>query len=145
MGTDVDDAATGLTPVRNLAMDFYRLAAIVLVVLGHWLLAALTYSGGQFDMQRPLTALPWTQWLTRTFQVVPVFFVVAGYASAGSRIRWQRSGTGRQAWLRHRLARIAGPTTVYVIVVLAIVGGLEGIGVNGSALAFGGWAVGTQL
>jgi len=141
----VDISVTTTTPVRDLAMDFYRVVAIVLVVLGHWLVAALTYRDGQFGVQDPLVELPWTQSLTWAFQVVPVFFVVAGYASAVSWSRWHDSVKGpRQTWLRLRLARIAGPTAVYVGLVLAVVVVLLIIGVRGP-LSIGGWALGMHL
>ena len=44
----MDQSVSTTTPVRDLAMDFYRVVAIALVVLGHWLVAALTYRNGQF-------------------------------------------------------------------------------------------------
>lgn len=134
-----------MAPDRDLAMDFFRVTAIVLVVLGHWLLAAVTYTNGQFDVQHPLTALPWTQWVTWALQVVPVFFVVAGYASAGSWTRLQKAGATRADWVRHRVTRVAGPTAVYVFVVVTVVAVLKSVEVDGSALAFGGWAIGMQL
>ncbi len=140
------DAAPAVVPAREFALDVYRVTAIVLVVFGHWLAAVLTYRNGQFGRQNALVELPWTQWLTWAFQVVPVFFVVAGYASALSWRRWQQSARGpRQRWLRQRLARVAGPTSAYVAVVVSVVAILSIVGVDASALAFGGWAVGMHL
>ena len=46
-----------------------------------------SYRDGEFGRDNPLVLLPWTQWLTWGFQVVPVFFAVAGYASA---VSWSR-------------------------------------------------------
>lgn len=144
-GPEALDRTTTKMPLRDLAMDLYRVVAIVVVVLGHWLVAALTYHDGAFGRVDPLVAIPWTQWLTWAFQVVPVFFVVAGYASAVSWTCWQQSGRGsRQAWLRRRLARIVGPTAVYVGVVTVVVAVLLAAGVRGP-LSIGGWAVGMHL
>lgn len=134
------------TEARDHSMDFYRVAALVLVVLGHWVAASLTYRDGSFWRENPLVHLPWTQWLTWMFQVVPVFFVVAGYASAVSWSRHRHSGgAGRQAWLRHRLTRPLGPTAVYVVFALAVVAVLRGVGVAGPELDFGAWAVAMHL
>lgn len=142
----MDHAAPATTTARDLALDFYRVIAVVLVVLGHWLAAALTYRNGHFGRDNPLLELPWTQWLTWIFQVVPVFFVVAGYASAVSWSRWRNSPAAeRDTWFRHRLTRVAGPTAVYVAVALAVVGALLSLGANSSTLAFGGWAVAMHL
>ena len=138
--------AEAVADVRNRSMDFYRVLALVLVVLGHWVAASLTYQDGSFWRDNPLVDMPWTQWLTWLFQVVPVFFVVAGYASAVSWTRHPHAGSsGRQAWLRHRLTRPLGPTAVYVVFALIVVEVLRGVGVAGSELDFGAWAVAMHL
>lgn len=137
------DTAT-TTAARNHSMDLYRVLALLFVVVGHWMAASLTFSDGAFWRDNPLVDLPWTQWLTWIFQVVPVFFVVAGYASA---VSWaHRSGEqSRQEWLRRRLVRPIGPTAVYVVFALAVVAVLPGVGVAGSELDFGAWAVAMHL
>ena len=127
-------------------MDLYRVVALMLIVIGHWIAASLTFRDGTFWRENPLVELPWTQWLTWVFQVVPVFFVVAGYASA---VSWTRrsdtSGSGRQPWLRHRLTRPLGPTALYVAFALVVVAVLRWSGVGGSDLDFGAWAVAMHL
>jgi surface polysaccharide O-acyltransferase-like enzyme len=140
------DHANTARPVRDLAVDFYRASGVVLIVLGHWLAACVTYHEGAFGRQNPLVDQPWTQWLTWPFQAVPVFFLVAGYAGAVSWAhRRDADGMSRQAWLRHRLARVLGPTAVYVGLVSAVVVILEVCGVAGSALDYAGWAVAMHL
>jgi fucose 4-O-acetylase-like acetyltransferase len=127
---------------RNLAVDFYRVSGVVLIVLGHWLAGSVTYHNGYFGRQNPLVDQPWTQWLTWPFQAVPTFFLVAGYAGAVSwKHRCDTEGGSRQTWLRHRLARVLGPTTVYVGLVSAIVVALDLRHVAGSTLEYAGWAV----
>jgi len=133
-------------PVRNQAADFYRVSGVVLIVLGHWLAGAVTYRDGSFGRQNPLVDQPWTQWLTWIFQAVPTFFVVAGYAAAVSLThRWANDELTRQAWLRHRLARVLGPTAVYVVLVSAVVVVLGISGVASSTLEYAGWAVAMHL
>jgi surface polysaccharide O-acyltransferase-like enzyme len=141
----MDHAGTA-RPVRNLAVDFYRVSGVVLIVLGHWLAGSVTYHDGHFGRENPLLDLPWTQWLTWIFQAVPVFFLVAGYAGA---VSWTRrrdaDDFSRQAWIRHRLARVLGPTAVYVALVSVIVVVLHACGVPGSVLEYAGWAVAMHL
>ncbi|PRC49952.1 hypothetical protein C6A85_72060, partial [Mycobacterium sp. ITM-2017-0098] len=98
------DTTRATSPPREIALDLYRSAAVVTVVIGHWLLSVMTYRDGEFGRDNPLVLLPWTQWLTWGFQVVPVFFAVAGYASA---VSWSRrdAATSRQEWVRRRVAR----------------------------------------
>lgn len=129
---------------RDHAMDLYRVVALLTIVVGHWVAACLTFSDGAFWRENPLVDLPWTQWLTWIFQVVPVFFVVAGYASA---VSWghRRAEESLQDWLRRRLARPVGPTAVYVVCMLIVVAVLSAVGVAGAELDFGAWAVAMHL
>ncbi|MCV7099139.1 acyltransferase family protein [Mycobacterium palustre] len=139
----VHDAAR---PARNLAVDFYRFFGVILIVLGHWLAGSVTYRDGSFGRQNPLVDLPWTQWLTWIFQAVPVFFLAAGYAGS---VSWAHrrgaDGFSREAWIRHRLARVLGPTAVYIALVSVVVVVLEACGMPGSVLEYAGWAVAMHL
>jgi hypothetical protein len=133
-------------PVRNQAVDFYRVSGVVLIVLGHWLAGSVTYRDGSFGRQNPLVDQPWTQWLTWLFQAVPTFFVVAGYAAAVSWThRRANDELSRPAWLRHRVARVLGPTTVYAVLVSAVVLVLDVSHVASSTLEYAGWAVAMHL
>ncbi|MDH6247236.1 acyltransferase [Mycobacterium sp. OTB74] len=133
-------------PNRDLSVDFYRVSAIGLVVVGHWLVASATYRDGEFGLQNVLVEMPWTQWLTLAFQVIPAFFLMAGYASAVSWTRRRETDAEpAQSWLRYRLSRTLGPTGAYIAIVLAVVLVLLLVGVDGSKLAFGGWAVAYHL
>jgi hypothetical protein len=143
------DQTNAVRPARNLAVDFYRVSGVFLIVLGHWLAGSVTYHDGQFGRQNPLVDLPWTQWLTWPFQAVPTFFLVAGYAGAVSwthrRDTADMSRTLRQMWLQHRLARVLGPTAVYVALVSVVVVVLEVSHVANSVLEYAGWAVAMHL
>lgn len=133
-------------PIRDLAVDFFRVSGVVLIVLGHWLDSCVTYEGGHFGRQNPLVDQPWTEWLTWPLQAVPLFFLVAGYAGAVSWTHWCDTGElSRQAWLGHRLARVLGPTAGYVLLVSVVVVVLDACGVAGSALQYAGWAVAMHL
>ncbi|OBI67862.1 acyltransferase [Mycobacterium sp. E796] len=133
-------------PARNLAVDFYRVSGVVLIVLGHWLAGSVTYHDGSFGRQNPLVDIPWTQWLTWIFQAVPVFFLAAGYAGAVSWThRCGAEGFSREVWLRHRLARVLGPTAVYITIVSVTVMVLVACGVPSAVLEYAGWAVAMHL
>ncbi|MEW5809263.1 MAG: acyltransferase [Actinomycetota bacterium] len=141
------ESTAGSTAPREGALDLYRSAAVLLVVIGHWLLSVMTYRDGTFGRDNPLVLMPFTQWITWFFQVVPVFFAVAGYASAAS---WARlpadTGTAaRQDWIRRRVARTLGPTAVYAAFVLVVMAVLLALGISGSVLELGGWAVAMHL
>ena len=53
----MDDAMI-TSPPRELALDLYRSSAVVLVVIGHWLLSVMSYRDGQFGRDNPLVLMP---------------------------------------------------------------------------------------
>ena len=78
----VRDLAAATPATRNRVVDLLRAAAIVVVVLGHWLMAAVVVRGGELVPGHLLGLATWTHPLTWVFQVMPVFFLVGGYANA---------------------------------------------------------------
>lgn len=138
------DARIDPSPHESSA-DLYRVVAVLVVVVGHWLLAAVTFHGGRFGYDEVLAELPWTQWLTWLFQVVPVFFVVAGYANAASWTHRHAAARPLRDWLRHRVAGIVGPTTAYVAVPVVAVAVAGWLGIDGSRLAMPMWVVALHL
>ena len=118
------------TPVRrNRSVDFLRAASICVVVIGHWLMAAAYLADGRLRIGDMLEFAPWTQWLTWAFQVMPLFFMVGGYANG---VSWQsatRKGIGYHLWLSARLQRLLGPVVplLLVWVLLAAAGSHAGI------------------
>ena len=108
-------------PDRNRYADFLRAASIVVVVLGHWILAYITVEDGQLQAERLLILVPETQWLTWLFQVMPLFFFVGGLANA---IGWessQRRGEGYVNWLRKRARRLLWPVIPLILFWIPVV------------------------
>src|SRR5688572_14350931 len=79
-------ALASATPsTRDRYVDFLRVVSIGVVVLGHWLMAAVEYRDGSgFGGGNLLQLQPSVQWLTWLFQVMPVFFLVGGFSNAAS-------------------------------------------------------------
>lgn len=78
---------------RDRYVDFLRAWAIGLVVLGHWLITALVREpGGEIRAPELLATVPWTQWLTLGFQIMPLFFLAGGHAAGGSWARARAAG-----------------------------------------------------
>jgi peptidoglycan/LPS O-acetylase OafA/YrhL len=93
---------------RNRVVDLFRAVSIVIVVLGHWTMAAVTVRAG-IQAGNILSLAGWTHPFTWLFQVMPVFFLVGGYANALSWRSARRRGTGYGAWLRSRARRLMLP------------------------------------
>ena len=97
-------------PERNRYVDFLRALSILAVVVGHWLVAA-PYIGANGDVVggHLLGILPWTQWLTWGFQVMPIFFLVGGYSNG---VSWasSRAKNGHYSdWFASRIQRLINP------------------------------------
>lgn len=103
------DMAAKTPPSRNRYVDFLRAASIIVVVLGHWLMAAPQMLPGGLEYDHLLSVASWTHYLTWILQVMPIFFLVGGYANAVSWRSSQRKGEPYGIWLRARLRRLLLP------------------------------------
>ncbi|MEO7422892.1 MAG: acyltransferase [Ornithinibacter sp.] len=125
-------AVAAATPItRNKVVDLLRVVAILVVVLGHWLVAAVWVESGELRTGAVLDIAPWTHPLTWIFQVMPIFFLVGGYANALSWRSARRRDIGYAGWLRSRLARLLTPVvplllTWVVLCTVALRAGVPG-------------------
>jgi hypothetical protein len=95
---------------RNRYVDFLRAMSMLVVVVAHWLAAApYLDAAGVLVSAHILTAVPWTAWLTWLVQVMPIFFLVGGYANGISWRAAQRDRRSYAAWLEARLRRLVWP------------------------------------
>ncbi|MEU6199683.1 acyltransferase [Streptomyces sp. NPDC047061] len=131
---------------RDRYVDFLRAWAIVLVVLGHWLITALVREpGGRITAPELLADVPWTQWLTLAFQIMPLFFLAGGHAAGGSWSRARAAGGTPAGWLGRRALRLLLPVAVYSGAVFLAVGVCSAVGVDPDTLALVGWAMAMQF
>jgi fucose 4-O-acetylase-like acetyltransferase len=95
---------------RDRYADLLRFGAIVLVVLGHWLVAVVRVQDGEIlGTSELLAVVPETRPLTWLFQVMPLFFLVGGAVNLGS---WQRAQDRQErwpVWVRRRSRRLLVP------------------------------------
>lgn len=126
----------GQTPdERNRYVDFLRAVSILMVVTGHWLIVALYYNDGTFTPGDLLVIQPGTQWLTWLFQVMPIFFIVGGYANAVSLESARRRNVDYAGWLVSRLNRLVSPLLLLLIVWALLAAVLHFSGVSGKVLS----------
>jgi hypothetical protein len=117
----VRQLAAGTPAGRERYVDLLRVVAIVTVVLGHWLIIEVEHSpGAQLTGHSALRDIPWAPPVTWLVQVIPVFFLVGGYANAASlQSRYRaagRTGGTDLGWLSDRSGRLVRPTTVLLLV-----------------------------
>lgn len=101
---------------RNRYVDLLRAVSILVVVLGHWTMAAVTVRDGELVPGHVLVLASWTHPLTWVFQVMPVFFLVGGYANALSWRSAQRRDEDYGTWLRVRARRLTLPVVPVLLV-----------------------------
>jgi peptidoglycan/LPS O-acetylase OafA/YrhL len=119
---------------RNRYVDFLRAASILVVITGHWLIAAPHYRDGSLTPSDLLEIQPTTQWLTWLFQVMPIFFIVGGYANAVSLQSARRRHMGYADWLSRRLIRLVTPLLALVLAWALLAAVLHLWGVRGSLI-----------
>ncbi|EKA61377.1 hypothetical protein B277_07855 [Janibacter hoylei PVAS-1] len=118
--TTISRLAAATPDTRNRVVDLYRAVAIGVVVLGHWLMAAVVVRDGELAMANTLDLVPPLQGLTWVLQVMPLFFLVGGYANATSWRSARAKGDTWATWQRARLRRLMTPVLPLLIAWLAI-------------------------
>src|SRR5215467_6628694 len=109
-------------PSRNRYVDFLRAISMVVVTVGHWLAAAPYLDAtNTLTTSHVLLVAPWTSWLTWIVQVMPIFFIVGGYANGVSWRAARRDGRSYATWLEGRLRRLVWPLLPLLIAWVAIV------------------------
>jgi peptidoglycan/LPS O-acetylase OafA/YrhL len=105
--------ADGTPAGRDRYVDFLRVASLVAVVLGHWTITAVSRSGGGLATGNVLSTTPWLWLATWVLQVMPVFFVVGGFANMVSWQALERRGGGYVEYLSSRMARLLWPVLAF--------------------------------
>lgn len=114
--TRAREMAAATPPSRNRVVDLVRVVSILVVVFGHWLMAAITFEDGEIVPGHLMQLADWTHPLTWVFQVMPLFFFVGGYSNALSWRSARRRGEPYGSWLRARLRRLALPVVPLLLV-----------------------------
>ncbi|WP_099907695.1 acyltransferase [Streptomyces sp. TLI_171] len=122
---------------RDRALDGLRALALLSVPVGHWLLGGFTATGGVLHNASPLGALPFMAPLSWVLQMLGVFFLVGGRASALSWKRAAERGVGAGEWLRGRVLRLVRPVLGVAAVWAALVPLLRGLGVPAGTVRTG--------
>ncbi|AQT77023.1 acyltransferase family protein [Streptomyces sp. fd1-xmd] len=92
---------------RDRAVDGLRALALLAVPTGHWLLGGFTLdSGGALHNASPLSAFGALAPASWVLQMLGIFFLVGGYASA---LSYRRRPGSAGAWLKGRIVRLGRP------------------------------------
>ncbi|MFI6857069.1 acyltransferase [Streptomyces sp. NPDC050416] len=109
---------------RDRAVDALRAAAVLGVVLGHWLVTALVADSGTLRTASPLQHMPWLTPVSWLFQTLAVFFLVGGHVATRSLASARARGIPYHRWLAARVTRLFTPVaavlTLWTIAALAL-------------------------
>ncbi|HEV3013520.1 MAG TPA: acyltransferase [Actinomycetota bacterium] len=109
---------------RDRFADLLRVASILVVVAGHWLMAVVAWRDGRVEGGNALALVPGLWLATWLLQVMPLFFFVGGLANLVS----ARRGGGWDGFVRGRAARLLRPTLAFLAV---WAGGAAALGLAG--------------
>lgn len=144
---DARTVAANTSTDRDRAVDFARLAALVVVMFGHCALLLATIDSSGLRIGNLLGAMPALTPLTWAVQVMPLFFLAGGAAGAYG---W-RAGKSWGTWLFTRAQRLCRPVfwylaawTVGLFVVLMTLGPESAAGMGRECVALL-WFLGVYL
>lgn len=141
--SSADEAATPMTVAamaaatpssRDRYVDLLRFASIAIVVLGHWLMAVVTYDDGRMSGTNALVSIPKLKYVTWFLQVMPVFFFVGGFSNLVTLDAVARRGGRFADFIDGRATRLLRPVTVLLAVWVPITLTLEFLNVPASTL-----------
>ena len=125
------DAASSIDlPHRDLTLDLARVFAVLLVVVIHLLEVGVGTGPHGLTISRPLEHQPWFNAVTWVLQIMPLFFVVGGFASLTAWRSLVRRGGGAADYVTTRVLRLAQPAFPLFVFYVVVVGAATLIGVD---------------
>lgn len=109
---------------RDLTLDLARVFSVLLVVVIHLLFIGVGRDAeGGLVISRPLEEQPWFDAATWFGQIMPLFFVVGGFASLTAwRSNVRRGGTAAD-YVKTRVLRLAQPSLPLFLFYVVVIGG----------------------
>lgn len=108
--------ADATPPTRDRTVDALRALSITVVVLWHWVFSVTHVDAdGRLVMPNPVGDVPGLWAVTWVLQVMPLFFLVGGFANLAGWDAAMRSGgpgVGDRAFLRARVTRLVRPAAL---------------------------------
>ena len=141
-------AAASTTPdlsKRDLTLDLARVTCVVLVVIIHLLMVGVGPSPDGLVMSRPLEQLSWFAPATWVGQIMPLFFVVGGFAGITGLRSNRRRGGSDPSFVRTRALRLAQPALPLFIVLAIALGVATLVGAPPAVVEAAAVGVGSPL
>ncbi|WP_291037474.1 acyltransferase [Herbiconiux sp.] len=116
---------------RDLTLDLARVFCVLLVVVIHLLMVGVGFGAdGQVEVSRPLESQWWFAPVTWAGQIMPLFFVVGGFASITAWRSLTRRGGTASDYVRNRVLRLAQPALPLFVFYVVVIGGARLLGIE---------------
>ncbi|MDQ0575653.1 fucose 4-O-acetylase-like acetyltransferase [Agromyces albus] len=139
----------GLVPgaaTRDPVMDLVRVLCVAVVVVGHMLMVgAAVIPGRGLVVERTLLETDWIGPVSWIAQIMPLFFVVGGFAGIGAWRRLAASGGTAADYIRSRILRLARPSIALFAALAVAVLVMHLTGVDPAAIRLIGLGISSPL
>jgi fucose 4-O-acetylase-like acetyltransferase len=135
----------GIIAERDLVVDLIRTACVVLVVFVHITMVGVSAGPDGIGVTSPLQDLPWYVAATWIGQVMPLFFVVGGFASAAGWRSTVARGGGARDFVASRLVRLFRPAVPLFAVLTVGLGVATALGTPRDLLDEVAFGIGSPL
>jgi surface polysaccharide O-acyltransferase-like enzyme len=131
--------------VRDSAVDLVKAVCLLVVVGLHSLMAGVTVGSDGPSVTNALAGNPAFAWATWGVQVMPLFFLLGGFASITQWRRMREKGALPAEYIRQRVNRLARPALLPIALVGATLATLALTGISGGVLREVGFKIGQPL
>ena len=121
---------------RDLTLDLARVFCVLLVVVIHLLFVGVgTSKSGALSISRPLDHESWFPLVTWAGQIMPLFFVVGGFAGLTALRSHRKRGESEPEFVRNRVLRLAQPALPLFLFYVVVLGGATALGLDPNLVA----------
>lgn len=130
---------------RDPAIDAARAACLAVVFVLHAMMVGVSVGPQGPVLENALEGWAGFAPATWVVQVMPLFFVIGGYAGWTQWRRLEERGADAASFVRARLARLVRPAIVLVAVVASVLAALAAAGLPADVVATAGYRIGQPL
>ena len=131
--------------MRDSAVDLVKAFCLLVVVGLHAMMAGVTVGADGLVVTNALAGHPIFAWATWGVQIMPLFFLLGGFASIGQWRRMRDNGAVPADYIRQRVNRLARPAILPIALIGATLATLVATGVSSDVLAGVGFRIGQPL
>ncbi|MGP4017812.1 acyltransferase family protein [Saccharopolyspora sp. 5N708] len=146
------ESTTGPGPARDRVLDLVRSACLVVVVVLHAMMAGIEVTASGIQITNAFENQKWFVPVSWIIQVMPLFFIVGGFAGITQWRRMRAAGATPADFVRTRLTRLARPALVAFAAIAGALAVANAAGVSPGLLAQVGfrmsqpmWFIGVYL